>query len=1019
MSPPIQPGSSNLWAHGGMISLGVRGWFPSNYCEVVTRPENGHQNGDAPGEPDDADGESEADDDFDDLDESDEMDSDGNRDASPGLPLEGAENREQEEAAYWIPQATPDGRLFYFNTLTGVSTMELPLETPTSATETGPRDRSNVNVPEQTRPPPEMLASGYERDEDDTDYEEGNSASEREGESILLAAQDATAVGTRDCPPNSTSANHAAQRNGKPAHATGQSPTTSFDSVGGMSPLDKTRNGATDFYAQSQNMTMGAVQAAASMPAMGTTTTSFTTNPVGQLPPASVSRSFFDDGSAVPLTWTRLVENMQLGVERYRQAINNSNRSEYVRRAEDISDHLRLLLAAGSGTTDNHSGNPSIISTNKALYPHFRDMMSKFSKLVLSSHIAAADWPTADSYAKCLQEADGVLSGVYGYVEVARQQRGEEIPRLIPGFTMGSYSGGNWQGNGLGSRDTAPFMDQDDDVYIEPTARLDTDLLMKLDDLKKVVVASIRRLDDQLTLHDKIISTQRHEMISDAVCTNATKVLEGFQPWLAMVESINLAPLGAKNPNIHISLNNPQLIDFSAQKQRLYDLISDLMISCQAVAGPLGDEWSELRSDPLEDRLKDVRISAKQLETCTSQLILSLQHLLEMMPHEDEILRNAVRHHANGGPVRTPNQLRQDTSRPSTRNGPPVDIPLSPGAFADEVDNIPEHYRKGENSKVHKFFGEVPAPMQPVRTSDETPNFLKLDHENEISYDTKVTPPQLRGGTLRGLVEQLTRHDKLDSGFNHTFLLTYRSFTSAAELFDLLVQRFTIQPPGGISNQDLQMWVERKQKPIRLRVVNILKTWFDTYWMEGQDEISKSLIRKVFAFAKDSVATTNTAGAQPLMAVLEQRMLGQETTAKRLVLTLNTTTPAPIMPKNMKKLKFLDIDVTEFARQLTIIESRLYGKIKPTECLNKTWQRKLDDGSEPAVNVKALILHSNQLTNWVAELILTQNYVKRRVAVIKHFVSVADVCHLFPLTKPPLTPHPSLLFLLSCLRARS
>jgi len=41
----------------------------------------------------------------------------------------------------------------------------------------------------------------------------------------------------------------------------------------------------------------------------------------------------------------------------------------------------------------------------------------------------------------------------------------------------------------------------------------------------------------------------------------------------------------------------------------------------------------------------------------------------------------------------------------------------------------------------------------------------------------------------------------------------------------------------------------------------------------------------------------------------------------------------------MKKLKFLDIDATEFARQLTIIESRLYGKIKPTECLNKTWQR--------------------------------------------------------------------------------
>jgi son of sevenless len=94
----------------------------------------------------------------------------------------------------------------------------------------------------------------------------------------------------------------------------------------------------------------------------------------------------------------------------------------------------------------------------------------------------------------------------------------------------------------------------------------------------------------------------------------------------------------------------------------------------------------------------------------------------------------------------------------------------------------------------------------------------------------------------------------------------------------------------------------------------------------------------------------------------------------------------------MKKLKFLDIDVIEFARQLTIIESRLYAKIKPTECLNKTWQKKLNPGEpDPASNVKALILHSNQLTNWVAQMILTQSDVRRRVVVIKRFVNIADV----------------------------
>ncbi|KAI7172164.1 guanine-nucleotide dissociation stimulator CDC25, partial [Hortaea werneckii] len=294
--------------------------------------------------------------------------------------------------------------------------------------------------------------------------------------------------------------------------------------------------------------------------------------------------------------------------------------------------------------------------------------------------------------------------------------------------------------------------------------------------------------------------------------------------------------------------------------------------------------------------------------------------------------------------------------------------------------------RNGENSKVKRFFGEVPAPLNPGRDSEETPDYLKLDHEGEIAYDYKGDVVQLRGGTLTGLVEQLTRHDRLDSQYNNTFLLTYRSFTTAIELFEMLVKRWSVQPPYGLGGTELQTWVDKKQKPIRFRVVNILKSWFDNYWMETNDETAQQLMQRVYAFAKDTVQSTSTPGAGPLLTAIEQRLRGQDASSKRLVLTLNSQAPAPIIPKNMKKLKFLDIDALEFARQLTMIESKLYGKIKPTECLNKTWQKKMNPAdTDPAENVKALILHSNQLTNWVAQMILTQADVKRRVVVIKHF----------------------------------
>jgi son of sevenless len=753
-----------------------------------------------------------------------------------------------------------------------------------------------------------------------------------------------------------------------------------MDSINGMSPITRSR---TDPFSN-PNLSM-----VTSMPIVGPSTTSFTNPSLGPPHAATLPRSFFDDGSAAPLTWNRLVANMKKAVDRYREAIHNGDRSEYVRRAEDISDHLRLLLAAGSGTTDNHSGQPSIISTNKALYPHFRDMMSKFSKLVISSHIAAADWPNAESYQKCLQEADGVLQGVFSYVEVARSQRGEDIPRLLPGFVIGSTIGGSWQNNGLGSRDplTSNFLDEDEAVT-EPSAMLDTNLMERLDDLKRMLISSIRKLEEHLVVTEKIITPYRHELIGNNVCSAAKKVLEMFKPWVSTIESINLAPLGN-------SFQNPQLVDFSAYKQSLYDNISDLLLGCQAVAGPLGDEWAEVRGESLESRLNYVRQCAKQLETNSSHIGFSLQLLGEQVQQAlQQENRPPLREDSRPrDPRRGESMFERSHQRTDSRVNPVLQRPglatigqsqsFSPG------DDPTANYRKGENSKVRKFFGEEPVRREP---QDEIPDCLKLDHEEDISYDMKTSPPQLKGGTLLALVEQLTRHDKLDSSFNNTFLLTYRSFTSARELFELLVKRFQTQPPEGMAQSDYETWRDRKQKPIRFRVVNILKSWFDNFWMEDQSDETKALIRDVYTFARDTVKTTETPGSGPLMTVLEQRLRGQDTTAKRLVLTLSQSTPQPIMPKNMKKLKFLDIDVTEFARQLTIVESKLYGKIKPTECLNKTWQKKIGEGDpEPAPNVKALILHSNQLTNWVAEMILTQLDVKKRVVVIKHFVLVADV----------------------------
>jgi son of sevenless-like protein len=173
----------------GVIN-GVRGWFPSNYCQVITNPEEvleDQQNG-LGGDADDEEVDEEEEDPEYDEEQYDEDEGDSERDDMTQLPMEGANNNDRTRADFWIPQATPDGRLFYFNTETGEASMDLPLESPSSATENGPRDRMNVNIPEKTRPPPEMMVNrGYMQDDDDDS--DGNSASELDGENLMLASR--------------------------------------------------------------------------------------------------------------------------------------------------------------------------------------------------------------------------------------------------------------------------------------------------------------------------------------------------------------------------------------------------------------------------------------------------------------------------------------------------------------------------------------------------------------------------------------------------------------------------------------------------------------------------------------------------------------------------------------------------------------------------------------------------------------------------------------------------------------
>ncbi len=67
---------------------------------------------------------------------------------------------------------------------------------------------------------------------------------------------------------------------------------------------------------------------------------------------------------------------------------------------------------------------------------------------------------------------------------------------------------------------------------------------------------------------------------------------------------------------------------------------------------------------------------------------------------------------------------------------------------------------------------------------------------------------------------------------------------------------------------------------------------------------------------------------------------------------------------NKNKMKLLEIDPLELARQLTLLESTLYKRIRPYECLQRARESKTGENKDHITDVI-------QLTNKVLSLTLT------------------------------------------------
>ncbi|KAJ3205890.1 hypothetical protein HDU82_004890 [Entophlyctis luteolus] len=294
--------------------------------------------------------------------------------------------------------------------------------------------------------------------------------------------------------------------------------------------------------------------------------------------------------------------------------------------------------------------------------------------------------------------------------------------------------------------------------------------------------------------------------------------------------------------------------------------------------------------------------------------------------------------------------------------------PITPKLKSPDTPTIPRlNIPKPKEKK--KEDGTSSAVVSSIRL--EKPWYLRYEpSETEIVFNTDGA---VKGGTLKALVERLTLHDSNDPSFVQSFLLTYRSFTTTYEFLMHLQDRYLIVPPDGLNASE---------------VFNVMKSWVENYCYDDDEDRRVLKLMKAFADSIMMEETPNT--AFQLSNLVDRR---EEYGVHMRVRTTQYNTaefPQPLWPWNAKRIVLLDLNPLEAARQLTLMESAMYNRIHPVECLKKAWSNKAD--ATKALNVKGMIKMSNQIAGWVCTTILSEPDVKKRALLLKHFIVIAEKC---------------------------
>ncbi|KAF9355905.1 hypothetical protein BGX26_005980 [Mortierella sp. AD094] len=758
------------------------------------------------------------------------------------------------------------------------------------------------------------------------------------------------------------------------------------------------------------------------------------------LPPLPAMSNPFESGP----TWDSLAEHISGTVQNLMQSAAHGYKAYYQIQAAQVVESVRVMLYA-SGTIDKDA---TPIRLNLDLKIYHRQVMAALSRLVLSAKMASSTWPADGTIAKMRSNADDVANSVHQFIALAQAVGvivNDVDAKLIldPEGTFESRTANKLSRSiSVSSR---PSIDGSDKSSNRRSLS-SVGVLTQLDYYCKSARKAIKLLALQITkvLESPFVAPPRSSQPSSRLpsgtimsSAQSSQLVTQCQQTISQIGSL-LALVSEYYTKVlaeHPAIKDHIFLDIRVSKQALYNNVAALVMAIQLATDPMAQvtvlemtleaiHTAERSVQDLTDATRSLAAendeAEKQTRTrVTSDGSLTLLDQASFVSSNRQSEIDSYFHDQESdldGETAKSSQRRSDSRLSSFSSNSSVSgmsAPTTPGTeytgrsysttypfpqltpISPTEVTPPSAYRPSitltqkadaRGAKLKKMLGEDAPTPKPVKVA-EAPWYLGHDYSpSDISFNMEG---HVRGGTIPALIERLTLHDSLDPNFVATFLLTYRSFTTTTQFFTLLFRRITISPPSGLNPTELAQWSDRKLTPIRLRVFNIIKSWLENYYLEDEQE-DRQMLPKIKAFAESTQMRELMSFAVVQLIKLVEKREASDGSFRKMVLNLSTQAPQPITPRNLKRIKFMDLDPLEFARQLTVMEATQYNKIKPIECLAKAWTSEDPELSAKACNIKKMIETSNFYANWLNEIILSEPEAKKRVVIIKHLIAVAE-----------------------------